>query len=146
MWHHNPLRSARPRLGQGTDIARGARVEIDLPLIGGKVPLTRDQRLARQEKTRRRAIVADTVTAQAARVGLGGHTHVNVRLHFATGDSRGRDQANLAATLTPCLDGLVRAGVIPDSAPQHVTRWSAEIHPGSGPRRLWLEITPTTGT
>jgi hypothetical protein len=120
-----------------------AVAEINLPLIRGKVPLTVNQRLPEPEMARRTAVLVDTVTAGAARLGLGRHTHINVRLHFATGDHRGRDRINLAATLTPCLDGLVRAGVIPDTAPQHVTRWSANVHATPGARRLWLEITPT---
>ncbi|MDI3315864.1 MAG: hypothetical protein QJR12_16790 [Mycobacterium sp.] len=117
--------------------------EIDLPLIRGKVPLTLNQRLHWREKARRTAIVVNAVWATAKQLHLGQHQHINVRLHFATGDNRRRDQDNLVATLKPCLDGLVRAGVIPDDTPNHVTWWSPEIHNGPGKRRLWLEINPT---
>jgi hypothetical protein len=138
--------------GRGPDAPTGhthrapAVAEITLPLIRGKVPLTVNQRLPASEKARRTALLADAVTAHATRFRLGRHTHINVRLHFATGERRGRDQANLAATLAPCLDGLVRAGVIPDTAPEHVTLWSANVHTNPGTRRLWLEITPTPDT
>lgn len=115
--------------------------EIDLPLIAGKPPLTLNQRLHWREKARRTRLVRDTVWARAKEAKLGRHDHITVRLHYAPGDTRRRDQDNLVATLKPCLDGLVDAKVIPDDTPLHVTWYSPEIHPGSGERRMWLEVT-----
>lgn len=118
-------------------------IEIELPLVQGKVPLTLNQRLHWREKARRNALVRDCVMVRAKAAKLGHHHHVTVRLHFAPGDARRRDQDNLVATLKPSLDGLVLANVIPDDTPDHVTWYSPMIHPGAGKRRLWLEVTVT---
>lgn len=117
-----------------------AGIEIDLPLVHGKVPLTLNQRLHWREQRRRSAIIRSTVNLTTRNLHLGEHHHVTVRLHFATGDNRRRDQDNLVATLKPAIDGLVDAGLIPDDTPDHITWWSPEIHNGHGARRLWLEI------
>lgn len=115
--------------------------EIELPLIAGKPPLTLNQRLHWREKARRTGIVRGTVFVRAKAAKLGSHDHITVRLHFAPGDTRRRDQDNLVATLKPCLDGLVDAQVIPDDTPEYVAWYSPEIHPGPGQRRMWLEVT-----
>lgn len=118
-------------------------IEVDLPLIHGKVPLTLNQRLHWREKARRNALVRDVVHARVQQLRLPQCGHISVQLHFATGDNRRRDQDNLVATLKPCLDGITRSGLIRDDTPEHVTWYSPQIHNGPGVRRLWLEITIT---
>lgn len=115
-------------------------VEIDVPLWKGKPPLTLNQRLHWSEKARRTKKIRDTVGWQAQAMRLGTATHVSVQLHYNTGDRRRRDSDNLVATLKPCVDGLVDAGLVPDDDPAHVTTIMPEIHNGLGPRRLWITI------
>ena len=55
-----------------------------------------------------------------------------VELHYVPRDARRRDRDNLVATLKPCMDGLVDAGVIPDDTPEYLT-WTVHIDP---PNRL----------
>lgn len=114
--------------------------ELDIPLWRGKVPLTLNQRLHHMEQHRRKSTIRAEVgwRAKAARIGC--HQHTTVRLHFATGDRRGRDEDNLIATQKPAVDGLVDAGVLPEDTPQHLTWYSPIIHTGPGTRRLWLEV------
>ena len=79
--------------------------------------------------------------ARAARIGR--HEAIHVRLNYRPKDRRRRDADNLVATLKPCLDGLVAAGVIPDDTPAHLD-WSApRIHEPAEDRKplLWLTIT-----
>ena len=51
-----------------------------------------------------------------------------VELHYVPRDKRRRDRDNLVATLKPCMDGLVDAGVIPDDTPEYLT-WTVHIDP-----------------
>ena len=51
-----------------------------------------------------------------------------VELHYVPRDRRRRDRDNLVATLKPCMDGLVDAGVIPDDTPEYLT-WTVHIDP-----------------
>ena len=53
---------------------------------------------------------------------------IAVELHYVPRDARRRDRDNLVATLKPCMDGLVDAGVIPDDTPEYVD-WSVHIDP-----------------
>lgn len=65
---------------------------------------------------------------------------IHVRLHWQPPDNRRRDPDNLVATLKPCIDGLVTAGIVPDDCAPYVA-WSApRIHPAAKPARLWLEV------
>lgn len=63
----------------------------------------------------------------------------HVELHYVPRDKRRRDADNLVATLKPCLDGLVDAGVIEDDTPEFVT-WSVHIDPPSTDPHLYLEV------
>lgn len=112
--------------------------EIELPLVHGNAPLTLNQRLHWAEKNRRTELVRDCVHWQAAK--LGAHDHATVHLHYATGDRRRRDQDNLVATLKPAIDGLVKAGLIVDDTPRHVTWVPPVIHAGPGDRRIWITV------
>ena len=64
---------------------------------------------------------------------------VRVELHYVPRDKRRRDADNLVATLKPCLDGLVDAGVIRDDSPEYVT-WTVHIDPPSPDPHLYLLV------
>ena len=40
---------------------------------------------------------------------------------FSVPDRRRRDPANMAATVKPCVDGMVDAGLWPDDTPEYIT-------------------------
>jgi crossover junction endodeoxyribonuclease RusA len=67
---------------------------------------------------------------------------IHVQLIYVPRDRRRRDSDGLVATLKPCLDGIVDAGVVPDDSPEYVT-WSAPIIAPADPKdpHLRLEIT-----
>lgn len=120
-----------------------AEHEIDVPLWKGKPPLTLNQRLHWREKAERTRVTRHAVGFRAVALHLPPTGHVSVQLHYATGDQRRRDTDNLVATLKPCVDGLVDAGLVPDDDPGHVTTIMPAIHNGPGPRRLWITINIT---
>ena len=117
-----------------------AEFEIDVPLWKGKPPLTLNQRLHWRDKAKRTLVTRDAVTWAVKALRLPTQPHISVQLHYATGDQRRRDQDNLVPTLKVCLDGCVRAGLLVDDTPEHVTWWAPEIHNGPGKRRLWITI------
>lgn len=53
---------------------------------------------------------------------------IAVELHYVPRDARRRDRDNLVATLKPCMDALVDAGVVPDDTPEFV-EWTVHIDP-----------------
>lgn len=87
--------------------------------------------------------------------------HVSAQFHWRPKHNRVRDTDNLAPTIKPLIDALtpetparVRGkrlmqaipgyGLVPDDAPQYVTRPEAVIHPASSTSpRCWMELTIT---
>lgn len=71
--------------------------------------------------------------------------HITVGLHYAPGDNRLLDAANLQASQKAAVDGLVDAGVVRGDDERFVTEVSPVVHRPDGTawlvRRLWLEIT-----
>ena len=67
---------------------------------------------------------------------------IRVTLIYVPRDKRTRDRDNLVATLKPCIDGLVDAGIVPDDSPEYVT-WEPPIIAAPDPKdpHLRLEIT-----
>ena len=67
---------------------------------------------------------------------------IHVELIYVPRDRRARDRDNLVATLKPCIDALVRAGLVPDDTPEFVS-WAPPIiaPPDSKDPHLRLEIT-----
>lgn len=118
--------------------------ELDIPLFKGKPPLTHNQRLHRMEKAKRTRGVRDAVCWLAKAARIPPSARLTVQLHYATGDNRRRDAPNLTATSKPAIDGLVDAGCVPDDHDGYVTEIMPTIHPGPGPRRLWLAVTTHT--
>lgn len=52
---------------------------------------------------------------------------IHVTLVYVPRDKRRRDRDNLVATLKPCIDGLVDAGIVPDDSPEYVSWTPPEI-------------------
>jgi crossover junction endodeoxyribonuclease RusA len=97
---------------------------------------------------KRKAATVKRVRAdvKALAMGIPAQAAIHVRLHYQPYDSRRRDSDNLVATLKPCIDGLVDAGIVPDDCAPYVD-WSRPlIHSPALDRveRLWLVITPAT--
>lgn len=67
---------------------------------------------------------------------------IHVTLVYVPRDSRRRDRDNLVATLKPCIDGLVDAGIVPDDTPDFVS-WEPPVIAEPDPKdpHLRLEIT-----
>lgn len=76
--------------------------------------------------------------ARAAKVPAG--SHLTVRLAWAPGDNRRADGANLAGLQKPCVDSLVRLGLVPDDVAQWVTELMPRIDRPPVPAGLWLEL------
>lgn len=96
---------------------------------------------ARQARSRIAAEVKAAVKLLARHIGP--QEAIHVRLHWQPKDRRRRDPDNQVATLKPCIDGLVAAGVVPDDCPPYVD-WSApRIHEPAPDRRprVWLVVT-----
>lgn len=120
---------------------------LDLPWL--KPPLSLNDRGqtpgARQQRSRITAEVKAEVVTLAKAAKIGPQSAIHVRLHWRVPTKHRRDPDNLVATLKPCIDALVVAGIVPDDCPPFVD-WSApRIHPPAEDRKpaMWLEVTPT---
>jgi crossover junction endodeoxyribonuclease RusA len=116
-----------------------------------KPPLSLNDRGQTPGARARRSEVAARLksdTAHLARAAnIGPQQAIHVRLHYRPPDRIRRDADNLVATLKPCIDGLVVAGVVPDDSPAFVD-WSApRIHEPTEDRKplLWLTVTAAEG-
>lgn len=120
--------------------ASPARWELDIPLWQGKPPLTANQRLHWRPERTRKQLVRDTVFVRARRIP--GQWRITARVHYQPATNRRRDASNLMPTQKAAVDGLVRAGVVPDDTAEYVNELMPVIHPavpGVEPR-LWLEV------
>lgn len=117
-------------------------VEIPLPLVSSKPPLTANDRLHHMVKARRTKLVREQVGWQARSRGIGPQDYIIVQLHYKPTDQRRRDPSNLMPTQKPAVDGLVDAGVVPDDTPEFVGELMPVIHePSRGVLpRLWLAV------
>lgn len=97
---------------------------IELPYT--RPPLTLNQKMHWAVKAKLTRQVRSTVCSLARQARIGQHEQVDVVLEYTPRDSRRRDRDNLVATLKPCLDGLVDAGLVPDDSPQFLS-WSAPV-------------------
>jgi crossover junction endodeoxyribonuclease RusA len=97
---------------------------------------------AREKRSATIAEVRQAVCTMARAKGVPAMSAIHVRLHWRPAVKRRRDPDNLVATLKPCLDGLVDAGVVPDDTQEYVDWSRPMIHPPDkelGPA-LWLVI------
>ena len=98
---------------------------------------------ARAARSAVAARIKADVAALARAAHIGPQEAIHVRLNYRPKDRRRRDSDNLVATLKPCIDGLVAAGIVPDDCAPFVD-WSApRIHPPAADRKplLWLAVT-----
>lgn len=89
-------------------------------------PLSLNDRGHWATKARMVRDVRDTVHTLAQVTKIPAYGRILVELHYVPRDNRRRDADNLVATLKPCIDGLVDAGVVLDDSPQYVT-WMPPI-------------------
>jgi len=120
--------------------------KLDVPLVAARrgaplgPPLTANQRLHWRRRAELTRQVRTTVAWHARQARIPPCRFITVTLHYRPGDRRRRDTDNLVATLKPAADGLVDAGVIPDDTPTWCHKHMPVIHPGPGPRSLWLVV------
>lgn len=122
--------------------ARAEIVELPVPLVSGKPPLTANDRLHHMVKARRTKRVREQVGWQARAAGIRPQDYIIVQLHYQPAVRRDRDPSNLMPTQKPAVDGLRDAGVVPDDTPEYVGELVPVIHdpkPGVEPR-LWLAV------
>lgn len=140
---------------------RPLRFEIDVPMLVGpkdhgsralrREPLNANWRLHHMQRRERVAIVRNGVSTAARQAGIPKGRHLAVTLHYRPGDNRRRDADNLVPTLKAACDALARGKrrdwvgleLVPDDTPEYMTKRMPVIHPGPGPRRLWLEVEVT---
>ena len=83
-------------------------------------------------KAREVAQVRKDVCTLAKAAKIPALVRIVVELHYAPRDSRRRDALNLVATLKPCEDGIVDAGVVPDDTAEFVVPTMPVIDPPNG--------------
>ncbi len=104
-----------------------------------KPPLTLNQRLQHMHKARLTRLLRENVTILASR--LPKMARAEVTLHYAPADKRRRDADNLVPTSKACVDGLVRAKVLPDDSPEYLDHKMPVIdQPNAGRGRLYLLV------
>lgn len=101
-------------------------------------PLNANMRLHWRPERERKKTVRDAIHYAAKKIGPA--RHITVQLRYRPGDNRRRDGSNLMPTQKPAVDGLVRAGIVPDDTAEYVTEHTPVIDTGPGPRRLWLTV------
>lgn len=128
--------------------------EIDIPMVQEKgglklvPPLTANQRLHHMAAAKRVRLVREGVMLAARAAKIPKAEHLIVQLHYAPGDNRRRDDDNLWPTMKAACDALARGKrrdwvgleLVPDDTPRYMTKLSPQIHPGKGPRRLWISV------
>lgn len=111
---------------------------LDLPF---SKPLSLNGRQHHMVKARAVAQVRKDVQVLARAAKIPALDRISVELHYAPRDSRRRDALNLVATLKPCEDGIVDAGVVPDDTAEFVVPTMPVIDPPTGTQgRLYLLI------
>lgn len=106
---------------------------LTLPLTA---PLSLNSRQHHMVKAREVAQVRRDVAVLARAAKIPALPRITVELHYAPRDNRRRDALNLVATLKPCEDGLVDAGVVPDDTADFVIPTIPVIDPPTGSRGL----------
>jgi crossover junction endodeoxyribonuclease RusA len=122
--------------------------EIDVPMVipcgpghRQRRPLTANDRLHWRAKADFVHAIRRDVAWRTKAQRIPPQEHVIVGLHYAPGDNRTRDAANLTATQKPAVDGLVDGGLVPSDSGRWVTEVMPVLHSGQQPRRLWLVVT-----
>lgn len=113
---------------------------LELPY--SKPPLSLNGRLHWAQQARIKAEVRGAAFWLAKSQRIPALDRPTVVLHYEPKGRARRDADNLVATLKPCVDGLVDAGVISDDTPDHVDTLMPVIDPHNGVAgRVYLVIT-----
>lgn len=107
-----------------------------------KPPLSLNDRMHWRKKASIVKALRGHVAAEASR-HMAPCDRATVELHYVPRDARRRDADNLVATLKPCLDGLVDAGIVPDDTPDFLTWRVAIDHPDRTDPHLYLRVEAT---
>ncbi len=136
-----PLLTRPPgQKGKGTGDARTWQLEL---------PITKPLSMNSRQHWRAKAKDVAAVRAAANRLAREAHIpaleQIIVELHYSPRDRRRRDALNLVATLKPCEDGLVDAGVVPDDTAEYVIPTMPILDPPNGKAgRLYLIVREAT--
>jgi hypothetical protein len=110
---------------------------IDLhPFLAPPLSLNRKMHWAKEER-----IKADLRTLVRARCRIPATDHIHVWLRWQPRVKRNRDGDNPTPTIKPCVDQLVKCGVVVDDTTEHVTHKPLELLPACKDQaRLWLVV------
>lgn len=112
---------------------------LDLPLAGA--PLSLNDRAHWSARSRGAKTIREAVGWLCREQRIPALASADVTLRVFPPDRRRRDEDNLVATLKPCLDGIVDAGVLTDDTPAYVSsRVRLAPYDGSRRWRYLLEI------
>jgi crossover junction endodeoxyribonuclease RusA len=115
-----------------------------LPLPYTKPPLTLNSRLHHYRRYSLEQNAQQAAWALARSKKVPACKRIAVELHYQPPRRVRMDGDNLIAFVKPLVDGLVKAGVVPDDDHTHVVHYSPVIHdPEKGQRHglLWLLVT-----
>lgn len=110
---------------------------LSLPWV--RPPLSANMRLHWAERHRLTADIRHTVAWLARSARLPPSGHVTVTLVWAPPDRRRRDADNPFPTYKVCCDAIVDAGIVPDDAPEFMTKVMPVIVAGTE-RGMWLDV------
>lgn len=115
---------------------------LDLPWPAPPLTKNRVRRMHYQAEAKERRRVVEAVT-WIARNRIEPMVGAIVTLHWRMPDKRRRDGDGADPTKAACIDGLVRAGVLPDDSWVHVPHSGVTCHPPEPgkPGALWLTVT-----
>lgn len=116
-----------------------------LPLTFEKPPLTLNQRLHWSHRKRVTQQIHDEIIIRCRFHKVPAMDHATFTLYYAPADRRRRDVDNLVPTSKAALDGIVRAGILPDDSPEFVDHRMPVIYPPFAvgavlAHRVWVEI------
>ncbi len=117
-------------------------IVIHLPY--DKPPLSMNSRDHWRKKASVTAELRWLVASKVRALQLTPVRHVTLELHYVPRDARRRDEDNLVATMKPCCDAIVDAGLVKDDAPQWMTKRMPIIDPPD-PANPHLYLVITTG-
>lgn len=111
-----------------------------VPLPWRSPPLNLNDRDARAVHNRKVAEARSAAGWAVKTAGVPKLDRVLVALHWRPAATRTRDTDNPVATLKPCCDGIVDAGVVKDDSPQYMVKLMPIIHEPAKPAAVWLTI------
>lgn len=113
---------------------------LDLPYR--KPPITPNSRMHWSKRHRIMAAIKASAYFLACCARIPAQEHVSFQLHYEPATVRRRDRGNLMDVHKAALDGIVKAGVVPDDNPKYVTEEMPVLHPANKDAggRMWIVI------